>query len=143
MSTRSAIVLRLPKGTYAAIYCHNDGYPDGPHGVGYTLLNHYKGAEIVKQLIELGDLSSLGQKLEPNPKKPHGFGRGESAEPQDGVTVAYMRDRGEKDCEAATGTDLKALLAKIDHEYAYVFENGSWTCNGRPLEEVVAEASKA
>lgn len=136
MSTRSAIVLRLPGGTYAGIYCHSDGYPSG---VGQTLLEHYQNAEKVRQLIELGDISYLEAEVNPDPLKPHGFGRGENAEPQPGVTVAYMRDRGEKGCEAITGDDLKQLLKKIDHEYAYVYENGQWTCNGRPLEQVVAD----
>lgn len=133
MSTRSAIVLKMKGGTFAGIYCHNDGYPSG---VGKTLLEHYKEPEKIRQLIELGDLSSLDERVEP--VGPHGFGRGETTEPEPGTTVAYMRDRGEKDCVARTSKKLKEVLDKIDHEYAYVFADGSWTCNGKPLAEVVA-----
>jgi len=71
MATRSRIAIENQDGTVQSIYCHFDGYVDG---VGKRLFNHYD-REKLKKLIELGDISSLGESTE--------------------NTVAYARDRGE------------------------------------------------
>jgi hypothetical protein len=134
MSTRSAIIMRLKNGSYAGIYCHFDGYCAG--GVGRTLLDHYQDPEKVRALIELGDISTLGERVDPI--GPHGFGCGEGLPREDGTTCAYMRDRGEKDCEAKVGKTLKSVVDKIGHNgYVYVFAGGLWTCNGMGLAEAV------
>lgn len=128
MSTRSAIIERTENGTYRGIYCHLDGYCTG---VGQTLLSHYKDAAKVASLIKLGDVSSLGERVEP--VGYHSFNQRE-----DGTTVAYIRDRGESGCEARTGATSQAVADRIGHNgYVYVFENNEWTCNGVPLEVAV------
>ena len=60
MSTRSRIGIEFENGTVASIYCHWDGYPDNN---GVILLEHYQDVEKIKQLIELGDISSLAPEI--------------------------------------------------------------------------------
>lgn len=108
MSTRSRIGMANPDGTISSIYCHFDGYIEGPDGVGYKLFKHYQGAEKIKALIALGDISSLGENIE------------------EGSTEAYNRDRSEADCEALPSANVEDLL-KINsgQEYTYLFD-GAW-----------------
>lgn len=77
-------------GSIESIYCHYDGYPTG---VGSNLYKYYSDYDVVKELINLGDIESLKEKV-----KSDGTGK-------DNVTVAYHRDLGEK---------LKTNTAKIN-----------------------------
>ena len=65
MSTRSYIAItkqsRPEEGMYEWIYCHNDGYIQG---VGQRLIDMYKTPKDVQELIDLGDISSLGTKYD-------------------------------------------------------------------------------
>ena len=72
MSTRLRIAIEKQDGTVESIYCHFDGYLSNN---GEILQNHYSTKEKMEKLIELGDISSLGDTPE--------------------ETVAYHRDRGE------------------------------------------------
>lgn len=65
MSTRSFIFI-LQDNTYHGIYCHSDGYPSGN---GSILLHNYQNIKKIRQLINLGDLSSLGVSLSPSPRE--------------------------------------------------------------------------
>lgn len=121
MSTHSAIIRRTEDGKYEGIYCHYDGYEDG---VGQVLLDHYQDPNKVAALIALGDISSLGERIAPN--GPHSYDKRE-----EGTTVAYMRDRGETGCEPRTGVTVCEVAEQLDAEYVYVFENGSWTLDGK------------
>ena len=56
MATRSTIALEFADGTVGQIYCHWDG--SLAHN-GKILLNHYMDPFKVRQLIDLGTLSSL------------------------------------------------------------------------------------
>jgi hypothetical protein len=114
MGTRSRIAIKNPDNTYTSVYCHWDGYPEG---VGSTLVKHYNTEVKVKELLALGDLSCLEKNL--NPTEPHSFDC-----PQDDVTVAYGRDRGESDQDATTDTTLSAVQCE---EYTYVFTDNTWT----------------
>lgn len=70
MATRSFIGLEQDKQV-KYIYCHHDGYLEG---VGAVLLQCYKKLDKVKQLIKLGDISSIRQEIEqiqPYDKEPH------------------------------------------------------------------------
>lgn len=58
MSTRSNIIMQDADGTCRTIYCHNDGHPDG---VGRMLAEHYADPEDIRRLIDLGDISWLGE----------------------------------------------------------------------------------
>lgn len=123
MGTRSFIVTQNPKGDFTGIYCHWDGYPDGEQvGVGYTLQTYYKSKGKVRSLVRLGWISSLGQHLAA--VGPHSFDK-----PQDGVTIAYGRDRGETDCKAVTYSTLKEMASHAADAWAqfiYVFDGKRW-----------------
>ncbi len=128
MSTRSAIIIKTEDG-FAGIYCHSDGYPDH---VGAVLDKHYNTPEKAAELISMGDLSSLYEKPNPDPGTPHSFD-----EPQERVTVAYHRDRGEKFSPPITGTSVFDVAKRIYHNgYVYVFD-GKWTCNGLSIPEAI------
>ena len=124
MSTRSKIGISNPEdGTVFGIYCHFDGYPDG---VGKTLKRHYKSEAKVRELIALGDLSSLGKEI----------GEKHDINNLDNVTTmcrAYGRDRGEPDTEARAYANLQAFLdADLGQEYTYLFRNGKWEQGPHP-----------
>ena len=90
MSTRSLIAMQIEEDKYRTIYCHSDGYLTYN---GAMLLDYYNTPEKVKELIDLGSISFLAKKLNPDPSKPHSFNYDER---QEDVVVAYGRDRGEK-----------------------------------------------
>ena len=56
MGTRSTIALEFADGTVEQVYCHWDGYLD--HN-GAILKEHYSNPFKLRELIDLGDLSSL------------------------------------------------------------------------------------
>lgn len=85
MATRSQIHY-YGAGKLFTQYCHYDGYIEG---VGQTLYTHYQEPSKIKQLIALGALSTLGERVNPTTAS-HNFDN-----PEEGVTVAYRRDRGE------------------------------------------------
>jgi hypothetical protein len=74
MSTRARIAIENQDKTVDSIYCHFDGYVDS---IGKTLFEHYD-PEKLEKLLELGDISSLGESTID--------------------TIAYCRDRGEDLC---------------------------------------------
>lgn len=61
MSTRSAIGITNEDGTVFGIYCHWDGYLEG---VGKTLFENYNSGIKVRDLMALGDISSLDIEIE-------------------------------------------------------------------------------
>ena len=114
MSTRSTISIQTPEGDIRSIYCHYDGYFSH---VGAILQSHYNTEEKVNALIDLGDISSLGEKMNPDLESPHSFNN-----PQDDVVVAYHRDRGED-------LRIKRLISIHEiasQEYNYIFKDGAW-----------------
>ena len=117
MATRSTISLIHEDGSVIGIYCHWDGYPE--HN-GEILNKSYTDNKSVLKLIGLGQLSILGNHIEPT-GEDHSF---ENAE--DDVCVAYHRDRGE-DLNIYTSKSKKEFLENYAEEYNYFFENGIWT----------------
>lgn len=120
MATRSIIAIR-DNHEYKSVYSHWDGYPSG---VGETLFNHYKEIEKVRELIELGNLSSLGENINPPTNSNHSF-----ETPIENTTVFYMRDRGEKEQHhkvTKTTSQLFKVLDKCSAEWLYVYQNGKW-----------------
>lgn len=120
MSTRARI--KLGK-TGENIYCHWDG---SPNDTGVILLKHYNKKRKLKKLLKLGNLSFLEKRMQPT--KKHTFNN-----PQDGVTVAYHRDRGEI---FQNGDRYGSVF------YTYVFEKGMWFLMGEdknltPLKEII------
>lgn len=114
MSTRSYICKENEDGTYTGIYCHSDGYLE--HN-GAILIDGYNSRDRVEALLKLGNLSYLQPKLEPDPNFPHSF---DFDKRQEGVTVAYGRDRGETGQEAQT-IKLEDLNKDCWIEYSYIF----------------------
>ena len=103
MSTRSAIIEKVGNDYYG-IYCHNDGYING---VGKMLQTYYTNPAMVHDLIELGDLSSVGSDLID--------------------TCAYHRDRDDAYSKAFRSKSITALSKKIGHNgYVYLYENEIW-----------------
>lgn len=116
MGTRSTIAIQNTNGTVTGIYCHWDGYTSNN---GRILQENYTTEAAVRELIALGDLSSLGKTV--------GVKTNFNA-PNDGQCVAYGRDRGEKDVDAATFLNHADLVEQIGQEYDYLFTPGAgWT----------------
>ena len=96
MATRSTIALEFADGTVHQVYCHWDGYL--AHN-GQLLLKHYSNPFILRDLIDLGSLSSL----QPTIGTKHAFGHYGTDMTQEQYTALYgnmctfhARDRGEK-----------------------------------------------
>lgn len=123
MSTRCRIAIKEKNGTYRSIYCHNDGYPAG---VGITLETYYTNPDKIEDLMDLGDLSSLGASLEF--KDPDEMFKDIKAYVLNDGTTDYNRWRNEE-TEAEISSNLKDLIKLAEGngaEYLYIFENGKW-----------------
>lgn len=109
MSTRSLIGIKDNKGI-TSVYCHFDGYLDG---VGITLLKYYDTEEKIYELLEKGDMSSLGEYI---------------------GTCEFYYQRGEDDVDAQTipadVPNIKDAYYKSGQnrwaDYVYLFEDGKW-----------------
>jgi len=117
MSTRSRIAIEKQDGTVESIYCHFDGYLSNN---GEILQNHYSTKEKMKKLIELGDISSLGDTPE--------------------ETVAYHRDRGE-DLNITSYPDVATLFdngynSSVEYVYCLTKENRLLVSNGGPVADL-------
>lgn len=115
MSTRGAIGMRQPDGSVRAVYVHHDAYIAG---VGAILGGWYETPELVKELLDLGDLSSLGTTL--------------------ADTVAYHRDRGEDMRVARLYRDIDAYRRNgrrdLGVDYLYLYDGSRWLAYGIPGE---------
>jgi hypothetical protein len=138
MATRSRIGIENEDGTVSSIYCHWDGYPSNN---GKILSTHYTDRDKVNELIALGSISSLKQNVAPD--SDHSFEK-----PQDDVTVAYHRDRGEDLDAGRIDASLEEFEKKYNEEYGYVLtKDNVWlvTEHGRALksvEDVLYEVDK-
>lgn len=113
MSTSAFIIQKINKDCYRGIYCHFDGYEEG---VGKTLVEHYQDPVKISELIDLGDISYLGERVHPLTNN-HTF-----LSPEIGTTKAYHRDRGED----LLITEVSSLQNLENSDYIYVFEDGIW-----------------
>ena len=122
MSTRSRIGVEVTGDSILSIYVHHGGYYSHHAPL---LLNHYNTASKVMELMELGDLSSLGDDLK--------------------GCVAYGRDRGEKDVHAQTSL-TESDFRELFEEYNYLFRDGKWWTtkerNGQWLDLTLAEVTE-
>ncbi len=121
MGTRSFIIVECADG-FRGSYCHWDGYLE--HN-GRILKESYTDFMKVCELINQGDMSSLGSKINPDPATSHSF-----AKPQDDVCVFYGRDRGETGTEFKFDEDLEELSMvgfNMGAEFIYLFDrNNKW-----------------
>ncbi|TPR16769.1 hypothetical protein [Apilactobacillus timberlakei] len=117
MSTNSSIIQQTAKGAFKKIYCHWDG---DIAGVGTTLDKYYRDDDKINKLINLGDISILGNDLNPIP-----FSK--VNERTKNQTCAYHRDRGEELC-INTFNDFSELIAFKDclEEYTYIHMDNEW-----------------
>ncbi len=123
MSTRSTISLLNLDGTVSQLYAHSDGYLSWN---GALLYEHYRDINKVKQMISLGDMSSLAEEVSPPNGVDHGFDYHKRAP---NVTTFYGRDRGETDIEARQYKTLDDYKENGDfQEYDYIFKekNSTW-----------------
>ena len=132
MATRSRIGYVAEDGKVHSIYCHWNGYLS--HN-GEILLDNYTDIEKVKALVALGSISSLGKEVEPKPEGD-GVTKHTFDESQDGVTVAYCRDRGENFefyNQPRIDESVDAFINSDVEEWGYLFlPEGKWlVVNGR------------
>ena len=124
MGTRSTIALEYADGTVQQVYCHWDGYLE--HN-GKILAEHYSNPFILRDLIDLGDVSSL----RPTVGTQHAFSKLEV--PMDGeaydklygeMTTFYGRDRGEDGVSAKKFKDFADYRANHQYEeYEYILRS--------------------
>ncbi len=138
MSTRSVICGMTPDGPKVN-FINYDGYPEFP-GVGSKLLTFYGGPESARELLELGDMVSLGKTPE-DCEIPEEWRR-------DGSAAYPVDDRPD---EALRDTLMRAMAGDsgLPIKWGYVFENGRWDCiasphyekewNGVPLEQLARD----
>ena len=112
MGTRSTIAIENADGTVTGIYCHWDGYLS--HN-GRILQESYTDEAKVRELIALGDISSLGAEI----GTAHDF----DAAPR-GECNSYARDRGERDVAARTEHNWRQFIIENGQEYDYLFTPG-------------------
>lgn len=138
MATRSTIALEFADKTVQQVYCHWDGYLD--HN-GKILFENYSNPFILRDLIDMGDISSLGPKVgTKHPFSPHGDGdkAAYDAAQEAGYTTFYGRDRGEDGVSAKKFKDFEDYKANHQYEeYEYILRtDGLWYVSqyGRPYE---------
>ena len=124
MATRSTISLEFADGTIGQVYAHWDGYL--AHN-GKMLQEYYSNPFILRNLIDLGSLSSLRPTI--GTKHPFSqFDNGMSTEEfnalyQD-MTTFYGRDRGESNTDATYFKDYEHFLVDgQQEEYDYILRN--------------------
>lgn len=123
MSTRCRIGI-MKDGMIESIYCHNDGYPSG---VGLILFKYYKDKSTIERLMDLGDLSAIGEKPIANPDAWN------SSAPlklriKDDMCVTY-KTRGETNIDKKS-TDYKQFVNNLFDgiDYLYLYVDDSWLC---------------
>jgi hypothetical protein len=124
MGTRSTIALEFADGTVEQVYCHWDGYL--AHN-GQILQKHYSNPFVLRDLIDLGDISSL----KPTVGTKHAFSHFDTEMKQEDyyalygeMTTFYGRDRGETGCGKKSFVDFQDYLAHHQYEeYDYILRN--------------------
>ena len=114
MATRSTIALEFADGTVQQVYCHWDGYLANN---GQILLKHYSDPFKLRDLIDLGAISSL----KPEIGEKQDFDKRETQ--NENWTLVYARDRGEK-LIVHKFKDYEDYLAHHQYEeYDYILRN--------------------
>jgi hypothetical protein len=121
MSTRSHIGLLLEDGHIESIYCHHDGYLS--HN-GHILDSFYNDFDKIKELLALGDLSVLGEKL--GEKQDFNEFHHRTTKFDDSTCLAYGRDRGEDNVSSQTFDTESEFLDKCKEDFTYLFKEGKW-----------------
>lgn len=128
MATRSTIALEFADNTVQQVYCHWDGYLDNN---GKILFKHYRDPFTLRELIDLGDVSSLGPVI----GYKHAFSRLDTEMPAEeyetlygNMTTFYGRDREEAGTGAKKFADFADYKENFVHEeFAYILRtDGNW-----------------
>lgn len=132
MSTHAAIIVARPEGGWQGIYVHHDGYLEH---TGRMIARHYQDGVAARAIVALGDLSYLGERLDPI--GPHSY-----QSPEPGTTVAYHRDRGEALAirEGATVEEVENQFGVNPH--VYVWNGAVWLHNGEELGQELFDLGK-
>jgi len=132
MGTRSTIALEFADGTVEQVYCHWDGYLS--HN-GEILAEHYMDPFKLRDLIDQGDLSSLGPNIgTQHPFSPHGGKEGDvvlyEVAQEAGHCTFYARDRGETGVSARKFVDYENYVRCHQYEeFEYILRQ----VNGRAV----------
>lgn len=105
MSTHSEIAVMDKKGNIKSIYCHFDGYIENN---GVLLLLYYNNINTVNELINLGNISSLGRYVDHINEELK--------------TIAYVRDRGEDQIINRPSTKTLSDIGSLIYDYSYLFK---------------------
>lgn len=94
-------------GTYDGVYCHFDGYPEKPNGVGATLNDYYLSEDKIRELISKGAMSCLAVEVD---------------------NCEFYTKRGEElhYYKAIPLMQLKKKARDVGCEYIYMFYKGEW-----------------
>lgn len=119
MSTRSLIGIKNKNKNNSIdyIYCHHDGYVTY---LGKKLIDFYKDEKTIRQLLDLGDLSSLGN----TPVANENAWKDYFAEPDYNLCITY-RTRGEKDVDFKTCAGFSKYIEAGENygvDYIYLFD---------------------
>ena len=140
MATRGRIGIKLTDGSILSAYHHWDSYPQG---LGVNLVKHFNSYEKASELIDGGDMSACyttqtfkSEMLKQEVIQPDGSTKFEYIKDSDGNYVytkvkaesspQYYSERGE-DTPPRLDSNLFEYLSNGE-EYAYVWEEGFWTC---------------
>lgn len=115
MGTHARIIVRHSDDTASSVYLHYDG-----DRAGACLRAHYNTLELAEKLVSGGNLSSLGERIDPITVK-HNF-----LVPEKGTCVYYTRDRGEQGQLPTKHRSVEVIRPELIEEYTYLFENGVW-----------------
>ena len=123
MSTNCNISILKKDKTVSSIYCHSDGYLSY---LGVCLYTYYDDVAKVKQLISLGNLSSLDKNIEPTIGSNHYFNNREQ-----GICTFYGRDRKESNQDCSNYPSLEEFLNNYpetytSHTYLFKESNQKW-----------------
>lgn len=121
MGTNSYIFYEESPSNLQGIYCNFDG---NLNGVGITLYRHYQNIEKIKQLINLGSISSLDKECDRNPQYQI-MSSYNTEQRHNGYTFAYHRDR--KDPIDENQSILKNNMNELENYlHVYLWRNNEW-----------------
>jgi len=128
MGTRSTIAIENADGTVHQVYCHWDGFIDYN---GKILFEHYSDPVKLRELIDLGDISSLHPSIGiKHPFSPFedNIDRVEYERLYGEMTTFYGRDRDEENTEAKKFSDFETYAGAHQYqEFEYILRSdGVW-----------------
>lgn len=135
MSTRCLIGIEYDDKTIRYIYCHCDGYIEG---VGKTLKKHYTDIDTIHKLLDLGNISSLGEIPEAGSRVECDLAFRRYMENQTEANKKLMEEAwkalhtccdvygGEDEVACCVANRAEYLNIQSDAEYRYLFAKNKW-----------------